>query len=103
MPTGKETRLWLKKRQDLLKCSVSDQRDWNARLFIQVECLLLTVLDQHYSPVRQNSCNFIQTSLRFGGLVLQDWILEGQQGFKKSNIADQCTYRYDFGVRTTLL
>ncbi|XP_022732867.1 protein O-glucosyltransferase 1-like [Durio zibethinus] len=47
-----------KKRQDLLKCNVSDQQDWNARLFIQ------------------------------------DWILEGQQGFKQSNIADQCTFRY---------
>ncbi|GMJ06274.1 hypothetical protein like AT5G23850 [Hibiscus trionum] len=45
-------------RQDLLKCNVTDQQDWNARLFIQ------------------------------------DWILEGQQGFKQSNVADQCTYRY---------
>ncbi|XVF51512.1 hypothetical protein PTKIN_Ptkin04bG0190800 [Pterospermum kingtungense] len=45
-------------RQDLLKCNVSDQQDWNARLFIQ------------------------------------DWIVEGQQGFKQSNVADQCTYRY---------
>ncbi|KAK8658113.1 hypothetical protein V6N13_036325 [Hibiscus sabdariffa] len=45
-------------RQDLLKCNVTDQHDWNARLFVQ------------------------------------DWILEGQQGFKQSNVADQCTYRY---------
>ncbi|TYH97681.1 hypothetical protein ES332_A12G259500v1 [Gossypium tomentosum] len=46
------------KRQDLLKCNVTDQQEWNARLFIQ------------------------------------DWILESQQGFKQSNVADQCTYRY---------
>ncbi|TYG91395.1 hypothetical protein ES288_A12G258600v1 [Gossypium darwinii] len=46
------------KRQDLLKCNVTDQQEWNARLFIQ------------------------------------DWILESQQGFKQSNVAEQCTYRY---------
>ncbi|TYJ06594.1 hypothetical protein E1A91_A12G244600v1 [Gossypium mustelinum] len=46
------------KRQDPLKCNVTDQQEWNARLFIQ------------------------------------DWILESQQGFKQSNVADQCTYRY---------
>ena len=38
-------------RQDLLKCNVSDQQDWNARLFIQVENVALLVLGHHYSPV----------------------------------------------------
>ncbi|KAJ9173585.1 hypothetical protein P3X46_016704 [Hevea brasiliensis] len=45
-------------RRDLLTCNVSDEQDWNARLFIQ------------------------------------DWILESQQGFKKSGLASQCTHRY---------
>ncbi|KAI9173628.1 hypothetical protein LWI28_004031 [Acer negundo] len=27
-------------------------------------------------------------------LYVQDWILESQQGFKKSNLASQCTHRY---------
>lgn len=45
-------------RKDLLTCNVSDQQDWNARLFIQ------------------------------------DWILESQQEFKQSNVANQCAHRY---------
>ncbi|XP_059661761.1 uncharacterized protein LOC132307901 [Cornus florida] len=45
-------------RQDLIKCNVSDQQDWNARLFVQ------------------------------------DWNQEIKQGFKQSNLASQCTYRY---------
>ncbi|CAK9184616.1 unnamed protein product [Ilex paraguariensis] len=45
-------------RKDLLTCNVTDNQDWNARLFIQ------------------------------------DWIQESQQGFKQSNVASQCTYRY---------
>ncbi|KAF9685811.1 hypothetical protein SADUNF_Sadunf03G0092800 [Salix dunnii] len=45
-------------RKDLLTCNVSEQQDWNARLFIQ------------------------------------DWILESQQEFKQSNVANQCTHRY---------
>ncbi|XP_027361307.1 O-glucosyltransferase rumi homolog [Abrus precatorius] len=45
-------------RQDLLKCNLSSEQDWNARLFVQ------------------------------------DWILESQQGFNQSNLANQCTYRY---------
>ncbi|KAJ4832032.1 hypothetical protein Tsubulata_010282 [Turnera subulata] len=45
-------------RQNLLTCNVSDEKDWNARLFIQ------------------------------------DWILESQQGYKQSDLASQCTYRY---------
>ena len=31
-------------RQDLLKCNVSDQHDWNTRLYIQVTLLLFFVL-----------------------------------------------------------
>ncbi|KAJ9188353.1 hypothetical protein P3X46_003717 [Hevea brasiliensis] len=45
-------------RQDLLKCNVSDQNDWNARLYVQ------------------------------------DWEQESKQGFKQSNLQDQCTHRY---------
>ncbi|KAI3680344.1 hypothetical protein L2E82_50447 [Cichorium intybus] len=45
-------------RKDLLKCNVSDTRDWNARIYVQ------------------------------------DWIQESQQGFKQSNLADQCVHRF---------
>lgn len=45
-------------RQDLMKCNVSNQQDWNARVYAQ------------------------------------DWIRESQQGYKQSNLADQCNYRY---------
>ncbi|XAR70311.1 Protein xylosyltransferase [Bertholletia excelsa] len=45
-------------RQNLLTCNVTDNQDWNARLFIQ------------------------------------DWILESKHGYKQSELASQCTYRY---------
>ncbi|XP_010273073.1 PREDICTED: O-glucosyltransferase rumi-like [Nelumbo nucifera] len=45
-------------RRDLLKCNVSQEQDWNARLYIQ------------------------------------DWNRESQQGYKESNLEQQCTHRY---------
>ncbi|XP_030532977.1 O-glucosyltransferase rumi homolog [Rhodamnia argentea] len=45
-------------RQDLLRCNVSDEQDWNARIFAQ------------------------------------DWIRESQQGYKQSDLANQCIHRY---------
>nr|AMQ26117.1 UDP-glycosyltransferase 47 [Pueraria montana var. lobata] len=45
-------------RQDLMKCNVSENQDWNARLYAQ------------------------------------DWGRESQEGYKKSDLASQCTYRY---------
>ncbi|KAL9237302.1 hypothetical protein vseg_011869 [Gypsophila vaccaria] len=45
-------------RMDLLKCNVSDQQDWGARVFIQ------------------------------------DWGKEVHEGFKQSNLADQCNDKY---------
>ncbi|KAH1151975.1 hypothetical protein GYH30_045456 [Glycine max] len=45
-------------RQDLIKCNVSENQDWNARLFAQ------------------------------------DWFRESQEGFNKSDLPSQCTYRY---------
>ncbi|KAG5108855.1 hypothetical protein JHK84_045762 [Glycine max] len=45
-------------RQDLMKCNVSENQDWNARLFAQ------------------------------------DWFRESQEGFSKSDLPSQCTYRY---------
>ncbi|XP_023552264.1 protein O-glucosyltransferase 1-like isoform X1 [Cucurbita pepo subsp. pepo] len=45
-------------RKDLLKCNVSDQQDWNARVFAQ------------------------------------DWMKESQQGYKESDLANQCLHRY---------
>ncbi|KAJ6849951.1 protein O-glucosyltransferase 1-like isoform X2 [Iris pallida] len=51
-PTVAET------RQELIKCNVSEGREWNARLFHQ------------------------------------DWVEEIKKGFKESNLASQCNYRY---------
>ncbi|KAJ6320377.1 hypothetical protein OIU78_015712, partial [Salix suchowensis] len=45
-------------RQDLLRCNVSEQDDWNARLYIQ------------------------------------DWVKESKEGYRGSNLQDQCTHRY---------
>ncbi|KAM3730083.1 hypothetical protein ACB098_12G060600 [Castanea mollissima] len=45
-------------RQELMKCNVSDNQDWNARVYAQ------------------------------------DWIRESQEGYKQSDLASQCNYRY---------
>ncbi|WCJ36648.1 hypothetical protein M5689_017836 [Euphorbia peplus] len=45
-------------RLDLIKCNVSEEQDWNARLY------------------------------------RQDWVKESQQGYKQSNLANQCVHRY---------
>ncbi|XP_044413364.1 O-glucosyltransferase rumi homolog isoform X3 [Triticum aestivum] len=45
-------------RQELVKCNVSSEQEWNARIF------------------------------------KQDWIKESKAGYKKSNLASQCTHRY---------
>ncbi|QCD94844.1 protein glucosyltransferase [Vigna unguiculata] len=45
-------------REDLMKCNVSENHDWNARLYAQ------------------------------------DWKRETEEGFKKSDLANQCTHRY---------
>ncbi|EEF51389.1 protein O-glucosyltransferase 2 [Ricinus communis] len=51
-PNVAETRL------DLMKCNVSQEHDWNARLYTQ------------------------------------DWVRESQQGYKQSDLANQCNHRY---------
>ncbi|KAH7538016.1 hypothetical protein FEM48_Zijuj03G0154600 [Ziziphus jujuba var. spinosa] len=45
-------------RKDLLKCNVSDQQDWNARVYAQ------------------------------------DWLRESKEGYKRSDLANQCIHRY---------
>ncbi|KAM7494494.1 hypothetical protein LguiB_029103 [Lonicera macranthoides] len=45
-------------RRDLMRCNVSENQDWNARVYAQ------------------------------------DWIQEQRQGFKQSDLANQCTHRY---------
>ena len=36
------------KRKELVKCNVSDQEDWNARIYIKVPCFYyLQILDCH--------------------------------------------------------
>ncbi|XVF12496.1 hypothetical protein REPUB_Repub08aG0123900 [Reevesia pubescens] len=49
-------------RQDLLKCNVSDQQDWGARVYAQ------------------------------------DWGQESRQGYKTSNLANQCVHRFKIYV-----
>ncbi|KAJ8771431.1 hypothetical protein K2173_026608 [Erythroxylum novogranatense] len=47
-----------KTRQDLMKCNVTENQDWNARVYAQ------------------------------------DWTRESKEGFKQSNLANQCIHRY---------
>ncbi|KAL0770062.1 hypothetical protein Bca101_035212 [Brassica carinata] len=49
-------------RRELLSCNVSDQEDWNTRLYIN------------------------------------DWATESKEGFKNSNLENQCTHRYKIYV-----
>lgn len=53
---GNPSTSWI--RQDLMKCQVSKNEDWNARLYTQ------------------------------------DWIAAKEKGYKESNLAEQCVYRY---------
>ncbi|KAL9228932.1 hypothetical protein vseg_004458 [Gypsophila vaccaria] len=46
------------RRQDLLKCNLSKDNDWNTRLYVQ------------------------------------NWDKQAKQGYKESNLEDQCTHRY---------
>ncbi|KAF3448544.1 hypothetical protein FNV43_RR09257 [Rhamnella rubrinervis] len=39
-------------------------------------------------------CNVSDSQDWNARLFIQDWIREGQEGFKQSNVADQCTHRY---------
>ncbi|KAL4341231.1 hypothetical protein GQ457_08G022840 [Hibiscus cannabinus] len=63
MRKGKQRRKWKERvayayRNDLMKCNVTDQINWNTLLYVQ------------------------------------DLELESKQGFKQSNLEDQCTHRY---------
>ncbi|KAL0720655.1 hypothetical protein Bca4012_035254 [Brassica carinata] len=49
-------------RRELLSCNVSDQEDWNTRIYIN------------------------------------DWATESKEGFKNSNLENQCTHRYKIYV-----
>lgn len=81
-------------RQDLLKCNVSDTHDWYARLFIQVKKYKNKIKEIKWIvKICILKTNFL-IYLTAVGIFWQDWILEGQQGFKQSNVANQCTHRY---------
>ena len=46
-----------------------------------------------YGPFRQNFVTIFRTLNTLpNGYNLQDWILESQQGYKKSGLASQCTH-----------
>ncbi|KAF8104092.1 hypothetical protein N665_0179s0001 [Sinapis alba] len=48
------------------------------------------------SPSREDllTCNLSSQHDWNARIFIQDWISEGKKGFKNSNVADQCTYRY---------
>ncbi|KAK7253034.1 hypothetical protein RIF29_37423 [Crotalaria pallida] len=49
------------------------------------------VADTRQDLLKCNASNELDWNAR---LFAQDWIQESQQGFKQSNVANQCTYRY---------
>ena len=81
-------------RQDLLKCNLTDQQDWNARLYAQVVLLIflisvsLTLNCSIWLLIIYYHC--INSDTKFS---LQDWIRESQEGYKKSDLASQCIHR----------
>ncbi|KAL6177234.1 hypothetical protein ACLB2K_048760 [Fragaria x ananassa] len=46
-------------------------------------------------------CNVSSTQDWNARLFIQDWILESQQGFKQSDVANQCTHRYKIYIEGT--
>ncbi|KAL6174671.1 hypothetical protein ACLB2K_051317 [Fragaria x ananassa] len=46
-------------------------------------------------------CNVSSTQDWNARMFIQDWILESQQGFKQSDVANQCTHRYKIYIEGT--
>lgn len=75
-------------RKDLMKCNVTEKDDWNTHLCIQVlYYIFINSLSTNYSSQRHN----LYVVYVFW---TQDWDQESSQGYKKSNLGDQCTHRY---------
>ena len=75
-------------RKNLMTCNLTDKDDWNTRLYIQVF--------PTFSPFFCSVIHFKKEDLYFYYMFLfwsQDWDQESQQGFKQSNLGDQCTHR----------
>lgn len=71
-----------------MKCNVTEKDDWNTHLYIQVLYYILPIL-----------CPLIQVKDTIYICIVymfwtQDWDQESSQGYKKSNLGDQCTHRY---------
>ncbi|KAG6430147.1 hypothetical protein SASPL_108209 [Salvia splendens] len=76
-------------RADLMRCNATPQTDWNARLYVQA-CNLLSTPNHLISP----SLNLNYYCSYCCLLAFQNWIAESQQGYKQSNLGNQCTHRY---------
>lgn len=90
-------------RQDLLKCNVSDKQDWGARVYDQVHYYILYTtsysnsIKQIYPVVTKTviieSSGVSDYIFLISGSYWQDWGRESRQGFKTSNLANQCVHR----------
>ncbi|KAG9441174.1 hypothetical protein H6P81_017028 [Aristolochia fimbriata] len=65
-------------RRDLLRCNVSKTKEWNARIFAQLN-------SEGYDVIQ------IQKTKK---LNVQDWDAERRLEFRNSDLARQCDYRY---------
>lgn len=76
----------LGRRPELLKCNLSEDHDWNARIYavvISYSILRVQILQ---------SC--ISLYMKFLCATLQDWVKERRdEGFKNSDLTTQCTHR----------
>ncbi|KAK1315057.1 hypothetical protein QJS10_CPA06g00332 [Acorus calamus] len=85
-------------RGDLLRCNVSKTQDWNAPNVWEV------IVSQDDQPIYlkklRMSCVYhvgvrAMATFQIAGVeVFKDWAREIQQGFKQSNLANQCSHRY---------
>lgn len=87
----------LGRRPELVKCNLSEEHDWNARIYAIV--ILHNILRVHH--ILQD----FNTYLKYLYMALQDWQKERRaEGFKNSDLTDQCTHKLvlsDFYYRTT--
>ncbi|KAL6123239.1 hypothetical protein ACLB2K_075761 [Fragaria x ananassa] len=85
-------------RQDLLKCNVSEEHEWNARVYAQASVnlflLFLLCLWSAFYPSLSLTTIWIMEVDNVLENRLQNWTLEEKAGFKKSDLASQCVHKY---------
>lgn len=74
-------------RKDLMRCNVTEKDDWNTHLYIQVFFIFLPFFRSAIHLRKEDLC------LDYMFFWSQDWKQESHEGFKKSNLGDQCTHR----------